>query len=77
MSKELRLYKPTQYAKSRSTATENGYCYWWLRDTTNRKSDANRVKPNGEVFEYGANTNATGVGIRPAIWVDLVKGFGR
>lgn len=77
MSKDLILCKPTQYAKNRSTATSNGYCYWWLRDTTNRKSDANRVEPNGEVAEYGANTNATGVGVRPAIWVDLVKGFGK
>ena len=23
---------------------KDGYCYWWLRDTTNRKNDANRAK---------------------------------
>ncbi len=77
MSKELLLCKPTQYAKSKSVAMENGYCYWWLRDTTNRKSDANRVYPSGDVFEYGGNTNATGVGVRPAIWVDIVAAFGK
>ena len=64
--------KPTAYSKGKSTATDNGYCYWWLRDTTTRKSDANRVYPNGSVSEYGGNTNATGVGVRPAIWVRYI-----
>ena len=77
MSKDLLLCKPTKYAKSKSVATENGYCYWWLRDTTNRKSDANRVYPSGDVFEYGGNTNATGIGVRPAIWVDVLAAFGK
>lgn len=69
--------KPTAYSKGKSTATDNGYCYWWLRDTTTRKSDANRVYPNGSVSEYGGNTNATGVGVRPAIWVDVLAAFGK
>lgn len=76
LSKDLLLCMPTAYAKSKSISTDNGYCYWWLRDTTNRKSDANRVHPNGGVYEYGGNTNATGVGIRPAIWVDIRQAFG-
>ncbi len=77
LSDELLLCKPTRYAREKSTATTNGFCYWWLRDTTNRKNDANRVEPSGAVSEYGGNTNATGVGIRPAIWVDVEKAFGK
>lgn len=66
-----RQAKPTEYAVTREAVKKGGYSYWWLRDTTNRKNDANRINPNGEVEEYGANTNAYGVGIRPAIWVDM------
>lgn len=61
----------TGYAISAETAVVNGHCYWWLRDSTNRKSDANRIAPDGTVQEYGANTNALGVGVRPAMWVQL------
>lgn len=73
---DLILCKPTRYAREKSTATNNGCCYWWLRDTTHRKNDANRVEPDGVIAEYGANTNATGVGIRPVIWVNVEKAFG-
>lgn len=73
---DLILCKPTRYARKKSTATINGCCYWWLRDTTHRKNDANRVEPDGVIAEYGANTNATGVGIRPVIWVNVEKAFG-
>ena len=45
--------------------------YWWLRDSTTRKNDANRVRPHGNVEEYGGNTNAYGVGVRPALWISL------
>lgn len=74
---DLILCKPTRYAREKSTATNNGCCYWWLRDTTHRKNDANRVEPDGVIAEYGANTNATGVGIRPVIWVNVEKAFGK
>lgn len=73
ISQDILYCRPTASVK---VSTEKGYCYWWLRDTTNRKSDANRVHPNGLVYEYGANTNATGVGVRPAIWVDIRLAFG-
>ena len=65
-----RQAKPTDYAAAREVVVKGGYCYWWLRDSTNRKNDANRVNPQGAFEEYGANTNAYGVGVRPAVWVD-------
>ena len=55
---------------------KDGYCYWWLRDTTNRKNDANRVEPNGDILEYGSNTNAAGVSVRPVIWLNVAAAFG-
>ncbi len=75
LSKELLLCQPTK-SSDKKVVTENGYCNWWLRDTTNRKNDANRVLASGDVFEYGGNTNASGLGVRPAIWVDVEKAFG-
>lgn len=67
-----RLAVPTPYAVARETAVfDGGTCYWWLRDTTKRQNDANRIKPDGSLEEYGGNTNAYGVGVRPAVWVRL------
>ncbi|MBE5778790.1 MAG: hypothetical protein E7331_05590 [Clostridiales bacterium] len=71
-SKAQRLTLPTPYAIARETAIfDGGTCYWWLRDTTKRQNDANRIKPDGTLEEYGGNTNAYGVGVRPAVWVKL------
>ena len=66
-----RRVEATSYAIEHEVALSGVNCYWWLRDASGRKNDANRVKPDGSVEEYGGNTNAFGVGIRPAIWVDL------
>ncbi|MBR2924300.1 MAG: hypothetical protein IKC28_04640 [Clostridia bacterium] len=66
----------TRYAAGQQAATKDGYCYWQLRDTTNRKNDNNRVEPNGDILEYGSNTNAAGVAVRPAIWVNVATAFG-
>lgn len=66
----------TRYAAGQQAATKDGYCYWQLRDTTNRKNDNNRVEPNGDISEYGSNTNAAGVAVRPAIWVNVATAFG-
>lgn len=76
LSASLTRCKPTRYAQAQEAAASDGYCYWWLRDTTQRKNDANRMEPNGEIREYGANTNAAGVCVRPAIWVNLAAAFG-
>lgn len=62
---------PTAYAIAREIALDEENCYWWLRDSTTRKNDANRVRPHGNVEEYGGNTNAYGVGVRPALWISL------
>jgi len=67
---------PTRYAQAQQAAMTDGFCYWQLRDTTNRKNDNNRVEPNGEIREYGSNTNAAGVSVRPAIWVNITAAFG-
>ena len=71
-SSAQRLAVPTPYAVALETAVfDGGTCYWWLRDTTKRQNDANRIKPDGSLEEYGGNTNAYGVGVRPAVWVRL------
>lgn len=71
-SSAQRLAVPTPYAIALETAVfDGGTCYWWLRDTTKRQNDANRIKPDGSLEEYGGNTNAYGVGVRPAVWVRL------
>ena len=76
LNQQLLHCSPTSYAHAQAAATDGGYCYWWLRDTTTRKNDANRVEPNGDIREYGANTNAEGVCIRPAIWINIAAAFG-
>lgn len=76
MSKYLRRCLPTAYAQAQAAAMKDGYCYWWLRDTTNRKNDANRVEPSGDTLEYGSNTNAAGVSVRPVIWINVATAFG-
>lgn len=76
LSKPMRMCAPSSYAQSQGAALKDGYCYWWLRDTTNRKNDANRVEPNGDTLEYGSNTNAQGVAIRPVVWINLPLAFG-
>jgi len=76
LNQNMRQCVPTAYAQAQAAALDNGYCYWWLRDTTTRKNDANRVEPNGEVCEYGSNTNAAGVSVRPVIWINLAASWG-
>lgn len=66
----------SRYAQAQQAATSNGYCYWQLRDTSTRKNDNNRVEPDGTICEYGSNTNAAGVSVRPAIWVNIATAFG-
>lgn len=76
LPQHLRRCVPTPYAQAQAAAMKDGYCYWWLRDTTNRKNDANRVEPNGDILEYGSNTNAAGVSVRPVIWLNVAAAFG-
>ena len=70
-SNSARKGTPTQHSIHNEIAVVNGHSYWWLRDSSSRKNDANRVKPDGTIETYGGNTNAYGVGVRPAIWVEL------
>lgn len=70
-SRDDRKAVPTDYAISQEVVHNGGYSYWWLRDSSQRKNDANRIEPDGHLQRVGANTNAYGVGVRPAIWVDL------
>lgn len=76
LSTSMMRCTPTQYAKGLQAALDSGNCYWQLRDTTNRKNDNNRVEPDGTIREYGSNTNAAGVSVRPAIWVNITPAFG-
>lgn len=71
-TREARMATPTQYAIAQDVAvSDSGSCYWWLRGSSDRKNDADRIEPDGHIQTYGGNTNAYGVGIRPAIWVSL------
>ncbi len=71
-SSDLFIGKPTKYAIAQDIAlSDRNTSYWWLRGSSGRLNDADRVDQNGNVQTYGGNTNAYGVGIRPAIWVSL------
>lgn len=60
----------TSLARSNDVYIEKGHCYWWLRGSSRRTNDADRVDLSGGL-DLGGNTNAYGVGVRPAIWVKL------
>ena len=64
-----RKAQPTAYAVGQKTVEKNGACWWWLRGSSQRTSDADSIKYTGEVMTYGTNTNSLGFGIRPAIRV--------
>lgn len=66
-----RKAKATDFARDNKVAMSGSYCYWWLRGSSERTNDADRVEPDGSIQTYGGNTNADGVGVRPAIWVDI------
>ena len=64
--------KPTAYAIAQgcSTNEDNGNCIWWLRTYGSYHPKAATVKYNGGI-DYGGHNNYTGIGIRPALWVEL------
>lgn len=62
----------TDYAKAKGmTMGADGNCWWWLR-TMGRGSDyAACVFTNGTVQPQGSGVTGRGIGIRPAIWVEI------
>lgn len=71
LSRAERKCEATAYAVKNKVVIAGIYGYWSLRGATGqRTNDYDRVSPEGKIEEYGSNTNADGVGVRPAIWVD-------
>ena len=64
--------KPTAYAASRkcSVDSDNGNCSWWLRTFSTSSSKASTVKSNGSI-NYDGHSSYDGIGIRPALWVEI------
>ena len=51
-------------------------CNWWLRSTDQFGMNAMYVNAEGQCEAYGAAKTTEGIGIRPAIWIDLAKAAG-
>lgn len=64
--------KPTSSVKAQNIyVNDDGYCWWWLRNTTRNNTTAYRVSSNGHVDTDGYTLNTEGGLIRPAMWIDI------
>ena len=76
-SADTRACMPTEYAVGQGTSKwikhENGACYWWLRSPGSFSHSAVIVCDDGSLYYSGASVknNYDGVGVRPALWVNL------
>lgn len=68
-----RVAKPTQYAVSNGARSENGDCWWWLRDSGTIESSAMYVNFDGSLRENGFAVDYDAVGVRPIIYVTLAE----
>lgn len=64
---------PTSYAKNQGAYYHNSstkFCFWWLR-TPGQYSQLASLIIGGELNDHGYTVVDKGVGIRPAMWIDL------
>ena len=52
----------------------NSACKWWLRSSSKYTANAGYVSSKGKVLTDGTKVSYTTLGVRPAIWIALVKG---
>lgn len=73
---------PTAYAIANGAWTWNTYtkgytkgvaatCWWWLRSPGYNQNCAAYVYSDGSVDYYGSTLRIDGVGVRPALWINL------
>lgn len=60
-----RMAKPTDYAVRNGVSADNGYCWWWLRDSRAYDGFASCAAYDGGFFDCGITDNSRGV--RPAL----------
>jgi len=67
-----RLASPTPYAifQKAGYVNNDGYCWWWLRDSPKGTKFSSTVNNEGH-FDSRSVNFATRIGVRPAIWVNL------
>ena len=75
---EANRYFPTdesRHALSTAYASHNGVTEnrWWLRTMGSNVFDAIYVKEDGVISMLGRRVNSYGIGVRPAMWIDLRK----
>ncbi len=71
-TKTTRRALGTYYCRSSATfMTDDGYCWWWLRDTITIGAKADAVRSYGD---YWAPRVDDKEGIRPAMWISLKDG---
>ena len=52
----------------------NSACKWWLRSSSKYTANAGYVSSKGKVLTDGTKVSYTTLGVRPAIWIELIKG---
>ena len=62
----------TNYAKEKGIiVSTEGNSPWWLRTTGYNCNDAVFVQYDGSVDHFGANVDGDGLGVRPAMWINV------
>ena len=65
-----RICRPSAYARAQGVwEHDNGGCFWWLRSPVREQECAAVVFPNGFVYSLGAMVDASGIAVRPALWL--------
>ena len=65
--------KLTNYASLQgdSKKSSDGKCWWWLRSPGSDSDSAAYVYGEGVVYSGGSSVSNNGVGVRPAMWIDI------
>lgn len=68
----LRRAKATEYASAKREGACDAYVSWWLR-TSGKYDDSFTmvVTEDGVLFKLGLLASCAGVGVRPAVWINL------
>ena len=69
---KARECQPTHYTVSKGIfVADDGYSWWWLRSFERNQIDAPTVFNTGGVYDHGDYVSAKGIGVRPALWIDI------
>ena len=61
----------TPYALANGAQEDYDYAYWWLRTPGKNLNFASFINSSGRLNTTGKAVNTEGMGIRPALWVEL------